>query len=57
MPVLAQLGMTVLPPSLRADVERLPALDELEAAAVREQVRLMARLMLPTGTTTGPTER
>ena len=45
MPYLASIGMTALPPDLRAGVERLPGPDEETAAAVRGQVRMMAGLL------------
>jgi hypothetical protein len=46
LPALARIGMTALPPDLRARVERLDEADE-DAAVVRAQVRLMAGLMAP----------
>jgi hypothetical protein len=47
MPYLARLGMIVLPPDLRAQVERLGEADEVQGAVVRANVRLMAGLVAP----------
>lgn len=50
MPDLARIGMTALPPCLRAGVERLGELDEADAAVVRADVKRMAGLLaIPTG--------
>ena len=50
LPALARLGMIVLPPDLRARVERLDEADEPLAAVVRADVERMAGLLaIPTG--------
>lgn len=45
VPALARLGMIVLPPELRARVERLDEADERLAAVVRADVERMAGLL------------
>jgi hypothetical protein len=49
LPALARIGMTALPPDLRARVERLDEADE-DAAVVRADVERLAGLVaIPTG--------
>jgi hypothetical protein len=45
MPALARLGLTVLPPDLRARVEQLDGADEALATVTRADVERMAALL------------
>lgn len=45
MPALARIGLTALPPDLRARVERLDEADEDLAAVVRADVERLAGLL------------
>jgi hypothetical protein len=45
LPALARLGMIVLPPDLRAQVERLDEADEALGAVVRADVERLAGLL------------